>query len=68
MSLKSTYVVCAEENGPIRMSIDYRPLNNVKVNNHYPMPHINDLFDQLLRTVPLTFQSKVVLMKYRPHI
>nr|GEV11265.1 hypothetical protein [Tanacetum cinerariifolium] len=30
-----------------RMCIDYRELNKLKVKNHYPLPKINDLFDQL---------------------
>jgi len=29
------------------MCIDYRQLNKVTVKNKYPIPHINDLFDQL---------------------
>ncbi|KAH0642064.1 hypothetical protein KY289_033038 [Solanum tuberosum] len=33
--------------GTMRMSIDYRQLNKVTVKNRYPMPRINDLFDQL---------------------
>ena len=30
------------------MCIDYRQLNKVIINNKYPLPHIDDLFDQLL--------------------
>ena len=30
-----------------QMCIDYRELNKLTVNNHYPFPRINDLFDQL---------------------
>ena len=30
-----------------RMCIDYRELNKVTVKNHYPVPWIDDLFDQL---------------------
>ncbi|GKE47243.1 putative reverse transcriptase domain-containing protein, partial [Tanacetum coccineum] len=29
------------------MCIDYRELNNLTVKNHFPLPKINDLFDQL---------------------
>ncbi|XP_019244791.1 PREDICTED: uncharacterized protein LOC109224723, partial [Nicotiana attenuata] len=29
------------------MCIDYRQLNKVTVKNRYPLPHIDDLFDQL---------------------
>uniref|UniRef100_J3KVD7 Reverse transcriptase domain-containing protein n=1 Tax=Oryza brachyantha TaxID=4533 RepID=J3KVD7_ORYBR len=31
----------------LRMCIDYRPLNEVTVKNKYPLPRIDDLFDQL---------------------
>ena len=29
------------------MCVDYRPLNAVTIKNKYPMPHIDELFDQL---------------------
>jgi hypothetical protein len=29
------------------MCVDYRALNKVMVKNRYPLPHIDDLFDQL---------------------
>ncbi|GJZ52967.1 putative reverse transcriptase domain-containing protein [Tanacetum coccineum] len=31
----------------LRMCIDYRKLNKLTVNNRYPLPRIDDLFDQL---------------------
>ena len=31
----------------IRMVVDYRALNEVTIKNKYPLPMINDLFDQL---------------------
>ena len=31
----------------LRMCVDYRPLNEVTVKNKYPLPRIDDLFDQL---------------------
>ncbi|KAG8489095.1 hypothetical protein CXB51_017085 [Gossypium anomalum] len=31
----------------MRLCIDYRPLNKVTTKNKYPLPHIDDLFDQL---------------------
>ncbi|KAG8503442.1 hypothetical protein CXB51_001599 [Gossypium anomalum] len=31
----------------MRLCIDYRQLNNVTVKNKYPLPRIDDLFDQL---------------------
>ncbi|GKC24411.1 putative reverse transcriptase domain-containing protein, partial [Tanacetum coccineum] len=33
--------------GSFRMCIDYRELNKLTVKNRYPLPRINDLFDQL---------------------
>ena len=35
------------KNGTLRLCIDYRALNMVTIKNKYPMPRINDLFDQL---------------------
>jgi hypothetical protein len=31
----------------MRLCVDYRDLNEVTVKNKYPLPRINDLFDQL---------------------
>ena len=31
----------------LRMCIDYRQLNRVMIKNRYPLPRIDDLFDQL---------------------
>ena len=31
----------------LRMVVDYRALNEVAIKNKYPLPMINDLFDQL---------------------
>ncbi|GKC27195.1 putative reverse transcriptase domain-containing protein [Tanacetum coccineum] len=36
-----------KKDGSFRMCIDYRELNKLKVENRYPLPRINDLFDQL---------------------
>ncbi|GJT94412.1 reverse transcriptase domain-containing protein [Tanacetum coccineum] len=35
------------KDGSLRMCIDYRELNKLTVKNHYPLPRIDDLFDQL---------------------
>ncbi|GJV99414.1 putative reverse transcriptase domain-containing protein [Tanacetum coccineum] len=35
------------EDGSFRMCIDYRELNKLTVKNRYPLPRIDDLFDQL---------------------
>jgi hypothetical protein len=36
-----------KEDGTKRMCIDYRALNEVTIKNKYPLPRIEDLFDQL---------------------
>ena len=36
-----------KKDGSIRLCIDYRQLNKVTVRNKYPLPRIEDLFDQL---------------------
>ncbi|KAD3067679.1 hypothetical protein E3N88_35559 [Mikania micrantha] len=36
-----------KNDGSLRMCIDYRELNKVTVKNKYPLPRIDDLFDQL---------------------
>src|SRR4051812_15978751 len=36
-----------KKDGSLRMVVDYRSLNEVTIKNKYPLPMINDLFDQL---------------------
>ncbi|GKB41963.1 putative reverse transcriptase domain-containing protein [Tanacetum coccineum] len=36
-----------KKDGSFQMCIDYRELNKIMVKNHYPLPRIDDLFDQL---------------------
>ncbi|GJU97705.1 putative reverse transcriptase domain-containing protein [Tanacetum coccineum] len=36
-----------KKDGTFRMCIDYRELNKLTIKNHYPLPRIDDLFDQL---------------------
>ncbi|KAL5546420.1 hypothetical protein UlMin_006107 [Ulmus minor] len=36
-----------KKDGTLRMCIDYRGLNKVTIKNKYPLPRIDDLFDQL---------------------
>nr|GEY82516.1 putative reverse transcriptase domain-containing protein [Tanacetum cinerariifolium] len=36
-----------KKDGAMRMCIDYRKLNKLTIKNHYPLPIIDDLFDQL---------------------
>ena len=40
-------VVCKEKDGTVRICFDYRQLNKVTKKNKYPLPRIDDLFDQL---------------------
>ena len=39
-----------KKDGSLRMYIDYRMLNSVTMKNKYPLPRIDDLFDQLQST------------------
>ncbi|GJV61471.1 hypothetical protein Tco_1467571 [Tanacetum coccineum] len=36
-----------KKDGSFQMCIDYQELNKLTVKNHYPLPRIDDLFDQL---------------------
>lgn len=36
-----------KKDGSLRLCIDYRGLNHVPIKNKYPLPHIDNLFDQL---------------------
>ena len=48
----------AKKDGSMRMCIDYRKLNRMTVKNKYPLPRIDDLFDQLRGS---SFFSKIDL-------
>ncbi|WVZ84733.1 LOW QUALITY PROTEIN: hypothetical protein U9M48_031725 [Paspalum notatum var. saurae] len=43
----STVLLTEKKDGTLRMCVDYRGLNAVTVKNKYPLPRIEDLFDQL---------------------
>ena len=36
-----------KKDGTLRLCVDYRDLNKATIRNRYPMPCIDDLFDQL---------------------
>ncbi|WVZ63500.1 hypothetical protein U9M48_013127 [Paspalum notatum var. saurae] len=42
-----TLFVEKKDQGGKRLCVDYRPLNAVTIKNKYPLPHIDNLFDQL---------------------
>jgi hypothetical protein len=47
-----------KKDGSFRMCIDYRELNKLMIKNRYPLPRIDDLFDQLHGS---TYFSKIDL-------
>jgi hypothetical protein len=40
-------IFASKKDGTQRMCVDYRSLNEVSIKNMYPLPRIDDLFDQL---------------------
>jgi hypothetical protein len=43
----ATVLFVTKKDGNMRMCIDYRSLNEDTIKNKYPLPRIDDLFDQL---------------------
>jgi hypothetical protein len=47
VTLGSPVLFVKKKDGSLRMCIDYQSLNEVTIKNKYPLPRIDDLFDQL---------------------
>ncbi|GJY66226.1 putative reverse transcriptase domain-containing protein [Tanacetum coccineum] len=47
LTLGAPVLFVKKKDGSFRMCIDYRELNKLTVKNRYPLPRINDLFNQL---------------------
>ena len=47
ISMGSPVLFVKKKDGTLRLCIDYRQLNKLTVKNKYPLPRIDDLFDQL---------------------
>jgi hypothetical protein len=46
ITMRSPSALRRKEDKSLRMCVDYRSLNEVTIKNKYPLPKINDLFDQ----------------------
>ena len=49
-------VFVKKKDGTLRLCIEYHQLNKMIIKNRYPMPYIDDLFDQIRRA---TIFSKI---------
>ena len=45
--MRALVLFMKKKDGSLRLCIDYLQLNRVTVKNWYPLPRIDDLFDQL---------------------
>ncbi|WVZ51994.1 hypothetical protein U9M48_003090 [Paspalum notatum var. saurae] len=62
----SPVLLIKKKDGTLRMCVDYRDLNAVTVKNKYPLPRIEDLFDQL-KEEEHREHLRLVLQKLREH-
>nr|GEU33039.1 putative reverse transcriptase domain-containing protein [Tanacetum cinerariifolium] len=66
-SLGAPVLFMKKKDGSFRMCIDHRELNKLNVKNRYPLPRINDLFDQLQGACPflkIDFWSESIVMPF----
>ena len=47
LSKREPIMFVKKKDGTLMLCIDYRQLNKVTVKNKYPLPRIDDLFDQM---------------------
>ena len=47
VALGSPVLFVKKKDGSMKLCVDYRALNEVTIKNKYPLPRIDDLFDQL---------------------
>jgi hypothetical protein len=50
----SPIILVPKKDGTWRMCVDFRALNKITIKNRYPLPHIDDLLDQLKHVVYFT--------------
>ncbi|GKA18813.1 putative reverse transcriptase domain-containing protein [Tanacetum coccineum] len=61
LTMGSTVLFVKKKDGTMRMCIDYRELNKLTIKNRYPLPRIDDLFDQLKGVQFLGYVSTVTV-------